>query len=84
MSKNKIILEEKKCPICDIIIRSDASIHDFCKLCGMGIPNTTNVPKIQSDDGKNYYFCCDVCFSVYKKNIDDQDKNKINYLKKEK
>jgi len=63
-------VKEKECPICSKKIRSDAAIHEFCKLCGMGIPEPKDVPKIQTKDGKYDYFCCDRCCSIYKKNID--------------
>lgn len=63
-------LDEQKCPICSKKIRSDAAIHEYCKLCGMGIPDPEEAPKLQTDDGKMVYFCCDRCFSIYKKNID--------------
>ncbi|UCF12995.1 MAG: hypothetical protein JSW06_01745 [Thermoplasmatales archaeon] len=62
------IVDEKKCPICNKDIRSDANIHEYCKLCGMGIPEPSVVPKLQTKD-RIEYFCCDWCFSVYKKNI---------------
>ncbi|MHA2431448.1 MAG: hypothetical protein ACXACC_10535 [Promethearchaeota archaeon] len=61
------IKEEKKCPICDMVIRSDATIHKYCKLCGMGILNPSKVPKHLAKDGKTDYFCCDKCLSIYKK-----------------
>lgn len=62
------IVEEKKCPICNKDIRSDANIHEYCKLCGMGIAEPSESPKVQTKDG-TAYFCCDRCFSIYKKNI---------------
>lgn len=60
--------EEKKCPICDKTIHSEATIHEFCKLCGMGIPEPLEVPKIQTKEGAAY-FCCDKRYSYYKKKI---------------
>ena len=60
--------EEKKCPICDKTIRSDATIHEYCKLCGMGISEPSEVPKIQTKKGIAY-FCCDKCHSIYKEKI---------------
>ena len=62
------VIEEKKCPICHENIRSDANIHEFCKLCGMGIPDNSEVPKLQTEDG-TVYFCCDRCCSIYKEKI---------------
>jgi YHS domain-containing protein len=62
--------KEKKCPICEKTIRSDADIHEFCKLCGMGIPDSASVPKIQTKNGKYDYFCCERCCSIYRKNIE--------------
>ena len=60
--------EEKKCPICSKAIRSDANIHEYCKLCGMGIPEPSEVPKLQTEEGM-VYFCCDRCYSIYKEKI---------------
>lgn len=61
--------EEKICPICSKTVRSDATIHEYCKLCGMGIPEPLEAPKLQTKNGKTYYFCYDKCFSIYKKKI---------------
>jgi len=60
--------EEKKCPICGESIRSDAVIHEYCKLCGMGIPEPSVSPKLQTK-GRIEYFCCDRCLSIYEKRI---------------
>ena len=38
--------EEKICPICDKTIQSDATIHEYCKLCGMVIAESSVAPKI--------------------------------------
>ena len=64
----EVIVEEKKCPICSKPIRSDAAIHEYCKLCGMGIPDTLEAPKLRTEGG-TLYFCCDICYSIYKKKI---------------
>ena len=61
-------IEEKKCPICSKTIRSDATIHEYCKLCGMGIPEPSEVPKLQTEEG-TLYFCCDRCYSIYNEKI---------------
>ncbi len=60
--------EEKKCPICSKTIRSDATIHEYCKLCGMGIPEPSEASKLRTKKG-TLYFCCDRCLSIYKKKI---------------
>jgi hypothetical protein len=65
---NPIYEEDKKCPICDKTIRSDATIHEYCKLCGMGIPEPSDVPKMQTNEG-TVYFCCDKCYSIFKNKI---------------
>ena len=62
------IVEEKKCPICDENIRSDANVHEFCKLCGMGIPEPSEAPKIQMEDRVDY-FCCDICLKLYMEKV---------------
>ena len=61
-------IEEKKCPICSKTIRSDATIHEYCKLCGMGIPEFSEAPKLQTKD-ETEYFCCDKCLKIYKEKI---------------
>ena len=60
--------EDIKCPICSKSIQSDASIHEYCKLCGMGIAEPSEVPKIQTNEG-TVYFCCERCCSTYKEKI---------------
>jgi hypothetical protein len=65
-------VEEKKCPICNENIRSDAKVHEFCKLCGMGIPEPSKTPKIQKGDLIEY-FCCDICLKTYKEKIKHSD-----------
>ena len=62
------IVEEKKCPICNDNIRPDANVHEFCKFCGMEIPEPLEAPKIQTEN-KTEYFCCDLCFKIYKDKI---------------
>jgi hypothetical protein len=62
--------EEKECPICSKKIRSDATVNEYCKLCGMGIPEPEEVPNLQTDDEKKVYFCCERCYTIYKRNID--------------
>ena len=65
---NQNIEEEKKCPICNENIRSDANVHEFCKLCSMGIPEPSRAPKIQIED-RTDYFCCNLCLKIYKEKI---------------
>jgi endogenous inhibitor of DNA gyrase (YacG/DUF329 family) len=59
-------IENTPCPICGKAIISDATVRKFCRLCGMGIPDPSNVPKQHIKDGRTLYFCCDKCFSIYK------------------
>lgn len=66
---DKMVEADKNCPICSKEIRSDAAIHEYCKLCGMGIPEVRNVPQINVDDEKTYFFCCDRCLLIYKNNV---------------
>jgi len=40
-----------KCPICLQEIKSDATLTNYCRLCGMAI------------DGSNKRFCCKICES---------------------
>jgi hypothetical protein len=61
---------EKKCPICERDVRSDANVQEFCKLCGMGIPDPEFAPRYQTLGGYIHYFCCDKCLTVYKYKID--------------
>jgi hypothetical protein len=56
---------EIECPICGEVIRSDANVHEFCKLCGMGIPNPEYAPRFETMGGKWIYFCCMNCFKIY-------------------
>ena len=67
-------MEEQLCPICGESIRSDANIHKFCKLCGMGIPDPEFAPKYETMGGEWLYFCCRNCLKIYKNKI-DQKKN---------
>lgn len=60
--------DEKKCPICDELIRSDATLHDYCKLCGMGISEPFKAPKLQTDKGLAL-FCCLKCYNIYMEKI---------------
>ncbi len=64
----EVIVEEKKCPICEKNIRSDANIHEYCKLCGMGVPEPSDTPKLEIKEG-TVYFCCDKCLAIYEKKI---------------
>lgn len=59
-------MEEKNCPICGEVIRSDANVQKFCNLCGMGIPNPEFAPRYQSLGGYIHYFCCNDCLTIYK------------------
>lgn len=65
-------MKEAKCPICRKSIRSDATQHEFCALCGMGIEDPMKSPHCQSKDGKMLFFCCPICLSVY---MDDIEKS---------
>ncbi len=65
---DECIIEEKKCPICNENIRSDANVHEYCKLCGMGIPKPSVAPKLQTKNGI-VYFCCDKCLKFYKAKV---------------
>ena len=63
-------MKDKDCPICGKTVRSDAKIHEFCKLCGMGIPGLEFAPKYKNKNGDIYYFCCDICLGIYYNEID--------------
>jgi hypothetical protein len=76
MNENEIDLD-KKCPICGEIVRSDANVHEFCKLCGMGITDTEFAPQIETTTGEVLYFCCDYCLGIYKFEIDEDISGKI-------
>jgi uncharacterized C2H2 Zn-finger protein len=60
--------EEMKCPICSKTIWSDATIHEYCKLCGMGITEPSTAPRIKTKEGTSY-FCCEKCCKIYKEKI---------------
>ena len=61
---------EKICPICRKIIRSDVNDHEYCALCGMGIPSDSlNDYIYKYQYGKTLRFCCYKCFSIYKRHI---------------
>ncbi len=62
-------LKDKVCPICNERILSDAKIHEFCGLCGMGICNPSSVQSYKTDNGKSLYFCSNSCFSIYMRDI---------------
>jgi hypothetical protein len=61
---------DKKCPICGEIVRSDANVHEFCKLCGMGISDPEFAPRYETSNGEILYFCCDYCLGIYKFEFD--------------
>ncbi len=63
-------MNEKICPICSKTITSDAEIHEFCALCGMGISDPISSLIYKNNDGKILVFCCYNCLSVYKNEID--------------
>ncbi len=63
-------MNEKNCPICGKSIKSDADIHLFCSLCGMGIPNELSHLVYKNIKGKLLHFCCNHCLSIYKEEID--------------
>ena len=65
--------EEKKCPICNESIRSDAAIHDYCKLCGMGISEPFEAPKLQTDKGLAI-FCCVKCYQIYVEKVHNKSR----------
>lgn len=59
---------EKKCPICNRAVPSDASVKIFCALCGMGIPNPDTAFRYETIKGVIFYFCCDKCLAIYLEN----------------
>ena len=69
-------MEEKNCPICDRAVRSDATVSEFCKLCGMGIPEPNSTGIYFDAHGKVDYFCCDRCSSIYIEKIVENEKGK--------
>ncbi|MFW9971356.1 MAG: hypothetical protein ACFFDF_14275 [Candidatus Odinarchaeota archaeon] len=71
-------MKEKLCPICSKIIRSDAEVHKYCTLCGMGIPEYLSVPNHIDKDGKILWFCCSRCRSIFETEI--FKKNNINRI----
>ncbi len=64
-----IFLKEKLCPICSKTIRSDADVHEYCTLWGMGIPVHLSAPTYKDKDEKMLYFCCSRCLSIYETEI---------------
>ncbi|MFW9948589.1 MAG: hypothetical protein ACFFKA_00515 [Candidatus Thorarchaeota archaeon] len=62
-------MKEKFCPICSKIIRSDADIHKYCALCGMGIPEYFSTPNYKDKEGKSMWFCCSRCLTIYETEI---------------
>jgi hypothetical protein len=68
---------EKKCSICGEIVRSDATVHEFCKLCGMGISDPELAPKIKTANGEVLYFCCDYCVGIYKIEIEEEGQKQL-------
>ncbi len=66
--------KEKRCPICNEIIRSDASLHDYCKLCGMGITDPYNAPKLQTKKGLAL-FCCIKCCNIYMERLHNKSRS---------
>ncbi|MFX1593944.1 MAG: hypothetical protein ACFFCL_14730 [Promethearchaeota archaeon] len=71
-------MKEKLCPICSKIVRSDAELHDYCKLCGMGISVNLTTPRLKDKEGNVLYFCCNRCLSIYRTEIIKE--NNINRL----
>ncbi len=67
--KKRHKLNKKLCPICLKELQSNASNHEFCGICGMGIHNPITAKKYKTKDGKILLFCCYKCFSVYTKEI---------------
>ncbi len=61
--------KEKKCPICDKVLRSDASIKISCALCGMGVPDLEQSFRYETLGGVMLYFCCDKCEKIYVENV---------------
>jgi YHS domain-containing protein len=72
MNENGIGLD-KKCPICGEIVRSDANVSEFCRLCGMGISDPESVHKFRTENGETLYFCCDYCLGIYKIEFDNKN-----------
>ena len=60
-----VSLIEKKCPMCSKTVRSDATVEQYCKLCGMGITESSGIPKYEDPNGIFHLFCCNRCLSIY-------------------
>jgi len=73
-------LREKLCPICSKRVRSDADVHKYCMLCGMGIPDYLSSVSYKEKEGKIIYFCCSRCYSIYEKEFINQNKVKRIWL----
>jgi hypothetical protein len=55
MTENKKTVD-KSCPICGEDIRSDAKVHEFCKLCGIGIKEPEFAPQYETTTGEIFIF----------------------------
>lgn len=70
-ARERVILANGACPICFCTTEphSGHSIQDYCELCGIGISaHTSSIPSYERD-GKDVYFCCERCQSIYIKEI---------------
>ena len=53
----------ENCPICDYKLESDATLKEFCKLCGMAKPKEYLI--LHDEKGISNYFCCKSCLYNY-------------------
>ena len=58
-------MEEKRCPICSEKVRSDATVHHYCGLCSMGLPDIKDLPQHTDTKGRTHIFCCERCLDMY-------------------
>jgi len=54
---------EARCPFCRAPIRSDASLHVFCKMCGMGVPMES--AHLVHSGSETLPFCSRRCLVTY-------------------
>jgi hypothetical protein len=69
LRRNDDGFDEVACPFCQEPLWSDASVHEFCAMCGMGIERPETCPTIFSRRGEVLYFCCDVCLMIFKRDV---------------
>jgi len=56
------IEEEMPCPVCKLVVVSDANTLKYCKTCGMNIAND---PILVKRHNRKFYFCSDYCKNVF-------------------